>query len=1177
MRHVLGLAVVTGLLLALPATAIAVGDGGEGSSGALPFYDSRAQARADVRPSTGLARGVRVSERTREARSAALEALGPEASLTVDPLTGTPRQLIRTDGALSGPSDRGAVAAATDYLRDNRVMLGLSEADLAALDLYQHASTTRGLTVVRFRQLVDGIPAFDNDVRLALDAAGRVYSVGGSPVHDPSVATTEPRLSGADALAALARSVGSQRSPEVRSGPAGRRQTTTFAGGDFARLVLFGAGQRMQLGWHVTLHASSTALYDAVVDAGSGAVLYRANLVKDVANADVYENHPGAAPPVTVDLEDYGLNPGATTLDGSWARTWSDLDDDDVADPAEEVPPSGGSDFLYPFTPFTPGNPDCAAPNQCAWNPAVRTSWQTNREQDAVQAFYLVSRFHDHLAGPDVLFTDEWGNFEVGGTGGDDPVLVNADDGAAAGPGGGPDVNHSNNANMSTPPDGIPPRMQMYLFEDSGDPFVADFRNVNGGDDSGVVWHEYTHGLSNRLVTNADGSGALNTAHAGAMGEAWSDWFASDLQVLDGLKTNTIGDPGEIDIGEYTDLDPGALRTQALDCPADVVDTACPGGAETGVGGYTLGDFGHVFGLPEVHADGEIWAETLWDLREALEIRFGDDVLASQLAEILVSDGMRLSPPEPTMLDMRNAILAADQIDFGAFLHELIWDVFRKRGMGYFAAATDGSDTRPAEDFSPPPDADGPQGTVTGVVSDDNSGLPLAGVRVGFGGHSTDPAFGDYLVDVTDAQGRYTIEGVPAGNYPKLAFFPGAGYDPVVARNVSVTGDETTQRDASMRRDWAALSGGATVESVSDDTGAPFGCGAAQAFDQSQGTGWSPFNPNSDDPGNPHAGPPTVVLQLPETIDVTSFLVDPSATCGDGPSATTREFSIETSADGTSYQLAYDGTGPNEFTDANIGLLNELHPTGTTGAEVRFIRITLLSPLRVDPACDPNPCSGTDFIDLSEFVILGGAPNTLPAGSLAIDKTRARPGETVHFDASSFADPDSRITGYDWDFDGDGTTDRSTQGPTTDFVFANEGTFTARVSVNDFRGGAGTATQAIEVRAPRAPVITLPDRGDGHSVVIKVSCSEPPCQVSGKLKLSDKLAKRLDFDKSAIAEFDSRVDTVQETSITVDVPQRVINRVRGAGLDHVKVKTKATATDVNSASTSAKRKAKVDV
>ena len=53
--------------------------------------------------------------------------------------------------------------------------------------------------------------------------------------------------------------------------------------------------------------------------------------------------------------------------------------------------------------------------------------------QNGVQAFYLVSRFHDHLAGPDVGFDDASGNFEVGGTGGDDPVLTQTDDGAGYG------------------------------------------------------------------------------------------------------------------------------------------------------------------------------------------------------------------------------------------------------------------------------------------------------------------------------------------------------------------------------------------------------------------------------------------------------------------------------------------------------------------------------------------------------------------------------------------------------------------------------------------------------------------------------------------------------------------------------------------------------------------------
>ena len=54
---------------------------------------------------------------------------------------------------------------------------------------------------------------------------------------------------------------------------------------------------------------------------------------------------------------------------------------------------------------------------------------------------------------------------------------------------------------------------------------------------------------------------------------------------------------------------------------------------------------------PEVHEVGEIWAETLWDLRAAV---------GSEVARAIITQGMRLSPPEPTFLDERDAILTAD-------------------------------------------------------------------------------------------------------------------------------------------------------------------------------------------------------------------------------------------------------------------------------------------------------------------------------------------------------------------------------------------------------------------------------------------------------------------------------------------------------------------------------------
>ena len=144
-------------------------------------------------------------------------------------------------------------------------------------------------------------------------------------------------------------------------------------------------------------------------------------------------------------------------------------------------------------------------------------------------------------------------------------------------------------------------------------------------------------------------------------------------------------------------------------------------------GGYTYADFGSVVGGPEVHSDGEIWLQTLWQIRE---------LLGSAVAESLVTRGMELSPPEPSFLDMRNAILQADEVVFAGSHQDDLWTVFAQRGMGYYAAASDGSDVHPVADFDLPPDcAVDPCGTVSGTITDSVSGAPLSGVHVGIAGH----------------------------------------------------------------------------------------------------------------------------------------------------------------------------------------------------------------------------------------------------------------------------------------------------------------------------------------------------------------------------------------------------------------------------------------------------------
>jgi len=945
------IAALTGLALAVAPAAALAAPPEPAPTAADRFLDVRLAERdhaAATGADTGIAaRSRRTAARVEEARGALTGDLGTQAVLDTDPLTGSVRQLTRLDGALTAPSGAAPAATARAYARDNATALGLDPPDVDALRVSGQERSSSGLTVVGFAQQVGGIPSFDGGLRVAVDHAGRVVSVAGAPRSDlPQDVPAAPPLSALDALRRLADQTGSHRDVTVTGAEQDARHTTRFSTGDVARLTLFGA-RTVRLAWHLTYQATSTRWYDAVVDASTGEVLYRANLVKSVTNVDIYRNYPGAlvgGTQNTVDIEGY-LTPGASTLTGPNVHAWADLDDDNQPGPGEEVVPAA-----YP--PLTDNNrPDgaCDATHVCAWDHSVPSSSTLNLGQNVTQTFWYANDFHDHLAGAPIGFTAASGNFE-----GADPVNLNALDGAnTAGP--GPDAHHLDNANMATPPDGQSPTMQMYLFgrATAADPLAPNLRDINGGDDAAVLYHEYAHGLSSRLVTNDDGSQALNTPQSGALGEGWGDWYAEDYLVRQLLQTDVPGIDGDIDMGRYTDQPAHAIRHQAIDCAVGSTNaTACPGG------GYTFGDFGKVSSGPEVHADGEIWVQTLWQLRQALVGRLG--LLAgSDAAERIVTDAMRLSPAEPSYLDMRNAILAADRNASGGANRDLIWEAFRSRGMGFYAADDDSSDTVPVEDFTAPPDPSAVSGQIAGTVTDEATGAPLADVAAGIGGLATDPSFETYLADLTDGAGAYTIAGVPAGTYAKVGFRSPAGYDRASLR-ATVAANQTAQLDVQLRRDWAATAGGARIVSTNDDTGTPFGCGVASLIDQSQGKGWSAENHVADaDPAQRRV--PTAVLQLPRAVEVGQFAINPTNTCGDGASASLKGYRLETSPDGVSWTTAAEG----ELTAADRHRLNAIAPTAAT-SNVRFVRLMLKSPLSDAPGG-----SGADFIDVSELEVYG--------------------------------------------------------------------------------------------------------------------------------------------------------------------------------------------------------------
>ena len=153
--------------------------------------------------------------------------------------------------------------------------------------------------------------------------------------------------------------------------------------------------------------------------------------------------------------------------------------------------------------------------------------------------------------------------------------------------------------------------MQMYLWRG------PSFRAINGGDDASILYHEYTHGLSNRLDPRRRRRGRAELAAGRAR---WARAGATGTRRTSSSRSSRRSTPraaGDVHMGVYTDATPNSIRTQALDCPVGARRRPARAAA-VGSGGYTYGDFGRIGGGPEVHYDGEIWAETLWDLRTAI-------------------------------------------------------------------------------------------------------------------------------------------------------------------------------------------------------------------------------------------------------------------------------------------------------------------------------------------------------------------------------------------------------------------------------------------------------------------------------------------------------------------------------------------------------------------------------
>ena len=200
---------------------------------------------------------------------------------------------------------------------------------------------------------------------------------------------------------------------------------------------------------------------------------------------------------------------------------------------------------------------------------------------------------------------------------------------------------------------------------DQGDPNARD-----GGFDNGVIAHEYGHGISTRLTGGPSTSCLFNEEQAG---EGWSDFFSLVMTV-------EAGDTGN---------DPRGIGTFAIDEPVTGVGIRnFPYSTNMQLSPYTY-DLIKTLSIP--HGVGSVMCATLWDLywRMIEEYGFDSDVYngtgGNNMAMQLVMDGLKLQPCGPGFLDVRDAILLADQVNNDAANRCLIWEVFARRGMGYSA------------------------------------------------------------------------------------------------------------------------------------------------------------------------------------------------------------------------------------------------------------------------------------------------------------------------------------------------------------------------------------------------------------------------------------------------------------------------------------------------------------
>ncbi|EDY18001.1 peptidase M36 fungalysin [Chthoniobacter flavus Ellin428] len=641
----------------------------------------------------------------------------PQADVQFDPITGAPSSIVSVGGFLTSPAAPGGdgFASLHQFVNENAALFGHDATALTASKVTRDDVTARnGMRTVVWQQQVDGIPLYNTVFKANLTQDGAIIAAGSSFMSDAAAATqmtaeqraalvAQPPIDAPAAVSRAAANIGVPIAPQQTGSaplPTGAEKKQSLAAPGLSDVVAKLSWLPMdtataRLSWDVTLMSTAgKEMYQVLVDAQTGEVLLRRSLTADISNASyrVYADSTSLQPfdsptPMSPGLSTPGsAQPAAATrnlittpaLDNTASPNgW--IDDGGTATYGNNVDAHLDTGNTNPT--YGTGTHATSATRNFDFTLDLTQDPTTYQNAILTSLFYACNYYHDKLY--ELGFTESAGNFQQNNFGkgglGNDAVLADAQDGSG-----------TNNANFSTPADGSPGRMQMYIF-------TGPSPHRDGDLDMEVVFHEHTHGLSNRLVGGGVGISQLQTE---GMGEGWSDFYALCLlsQPADDVNgTYAAGAYASYQLSGLTQNYYYGIRrypycTDMTKNPLTLKDIdPTKASAHTGI------PCSPIFSPPnvnssEVHNQGEVWCVTLWDVRAGLINKLGA-AAGNQMVLQLVTDGMKLSPANPTFLQARDAIIQADLVDNGGANKNVLWTAFAKRGMGGSATVPASSTT----------------------------------------------------------------------------------------------------------------------------------------------------------------------------------------------------------------------------------------------------------------------------------------------------------------------------------------------------------------------------------------------------------------------------------------------------------------------------------------------------